>query len=268
MRNFRKIAAYTIIDLVHHKSFYVMLTISIFFVLLLKGCYKGDYMVNGQHISSNMVAWNASIIAFHIIAAGTLLIATLLSLGVFRRDKDDGSSTYILSKPVSRLEYVAGKIAGLWAVSFLFMFILHLTITIITYFNTGGVMPGYLAASVLCSLNVLFMVLLVGLLSLVLHDFAAAFLSVGIVVISFVSDIFDKVAHSDLLKSVVTSSNEHLSIWRVVWPKVCSLQFFAESLIDQSKPHQIGPLHPSINILVFIVIAAIALVWRFEKEEL
>ena len=76
MRNFRKIAAYTIVDLVHHKSFYVMLTISIFFVLLLKGCYKGDYMVNGQHISSNMVAWNASIIAFHIIAAGTLLIAT------------------------------------------------------------------------------------------------------------------------------------------------------------------------------------------------
>jgi hypothetical protein len=53
-----------------------------------------------------------------------------------------------------------------------------------------------------------------------------------------------------------------------VWPKVCSLQFFAESLIDKSQPHQIGPLHPSINILICIVIVAFALVWRFEKEEL
>jgi len=88
---------------------------------------------------------------------------------------------------------------GLWVVSFLFMFVLHLTITIITYFNTGGVMPGYLAASLLCSLNVLFMVLMVSLLSLVLHDFAAAFLSVGIVAISFISDTIDKVAHSDSL---------------------------------------------------------------------
>jgi hypothetical protein len=96
------------------------------------------------------------------------------------------------------------------------MFVLHLTITIITYFNTGGVMPGYFAASLLCSLNVLFMVLLVGLLSLALHDFAAAFLSVGIVAISFISDTIDKVAHSDLLKSAMASSNEHLSIWRVV----------------------------------------------------
>ncbi|MGB7570072.1 MAG: ABC transporter permease subunit [Chitinivibrionales bacterium] len=268
MRNFLKITAYSIVDLVHHKSFYVMLTISIFFVLLLKGCYKGDYMVNGQRISPNMVAWNASIVAFHIVAAGTLLIATLLSLGIFRRDKDDGSMTYILSKPVSRIEYAFGKIAGLWVVSFLFMFVLHLTITVITYFNTGGVMPGYLAASLVCSFNVLFMVLLVSLLSLVLHDFAAAFLSVGIVAISFISDTIDKVAHSDLLKTAMASSNEHLSFWRILWPKVCSLQYFAESLIDQSKPHQIGPLHPSINILVFIVIAAIALVWRFEKEEI
>jgi hypothetical protein len=176
--------------------------------------------------------------------------------------------TYILSKPVSRLEYAFGKIAGLWVVSFLFMFVLHLTITIITYFNTGGVMPGYLAASLVCSLNVLFMVVLVSFLSLVLHDFASAFLSVGIVVISFISDTIDKVAHSDLLKSALASSNEHVSFWRVLWPKVCSLQYFAESLIDQSKPHQIGPMHPSINILVFIVIAAFALVWRFEKEEL
>lgn len=268
MRNFLKISVYTMVDLVHHKSFYVMLFISIFFVLLLKGCYKGDYMVNGQRISSNTVAWNASIIAFHIIAAGSLLIAMLLSLGVFKRDREDGSMTYILSKPVSRLEYTFGKIAGLWAVSFIFMFVLHLTITIITFFNTGGVMPGYLAASLACSLNVLFMVLLVSLLSLVLNDFSAAFLSVGVVAISFISDTIDKIAHSDLLKSALTSSGDHISFWRIVWPKVCSLQFFAETMIDQSTPHQIGPLHPSINILGFIIIAAIVLVWRFEKEEL
>lgn len=268
MRNAQKIALYTIIDLVHHKSFYIMLTISILFVLLLKGCYKGDYVVNGQHITGNTVAWNASIIAFHLISGASLLIVALLSLGIFKRDKEDGSTAYILSKPISRIEYVLGKIAGLWSVSFLFMFILHLTIVVITYLNTGGLMPSYLAASLVCSLNVFFMVVLVCLLSLSLPDFASAFLSIGIVIISFISDILFKVAHSDILKAALGSAQDHVSIWRIVWPKICALQFSAETLIDQSNFPVMGPIHPALNIGIFCIITLIVLIHRFAKEEL
>ena len=268
MRNFKKIFTYTLVDLVHHKSFYVMLFISICFVLLLKGCYKGDYTVNGQHVSGNAVAWNASIIAFHIISAGSLLIALLLSLGVFKRDKDDGSAAYMLSKPISRLEYVCGKIGGIWAVSFLFMFVIHVTIVIITYINTGGIMPGYLWASLMCSLNVFFMVALVSLLSLILPDFAAAFVSVGIVAIGYISDIIYKVAQSDLLKAALGTMQNHVSWWRIAWPKVCALQLSAESLIDQSNYPFMGAVHPAVNVCIYCGIVLTIFIARFNREEL
>jgi len=51
MRNFIKLAKMTVADLVHHKSFYVMLTVGVLFVLLLRGCYKQDFSVNGQQVS-------------------------------------------------------------------------------------------------------------------------------------------------------------------------------------------------------------------------
>jgi ABC-type transport system involved in multi-copper enzyme maturation permease subunit len=267
MRNFLKLAGYTVIDLVHHKSFYVMLTIGVLFVLLLRGCYKQDYTVNGRQVTAATVAWHASIIAFHVIAAGALLIGALLSLGGLKRDRDDGSMIYILSKPVTRLDYLLAKIAGQWAVSFLFMLVLHLTILIIAYFNTGGVIPGYILASLTCSLNVLFMVVVVGLLSLVLPEFAAALISIGIVAISFISDTFFQVTNSDILKSVLPQAGP-LSLWRVLWPKIASLQFFAASFIDNSDFHSMGPLHPVITVSLWTIIVGGILLWRFQREEL
>ncbi len=267
MRKFLKLSGYTVVDLVHHKSFYVMLTIGVLFVLLLRGCYKQDYTVNGRQVTAATVAWHASIIAFHIIAAGALLIGALLSLGGLKRDKDDGSMIYILSKPVTRINYLFAKIAGQWAVSFLFMLVLHLTILIIAYFNTGGVIPGYILASLTCSLNVLFMVVVVGLLSLVLSDFAAALISIGIAAISFISDSLFQVTNSDVLKSVLPQGG-HLSLWRVLWPKIASLQYFAVSVVDNSDFHSMGPLHPFVNVLLWTIILGGILVWRFQREEL
>jgi ABC-type transport system involved in multi-copper enzyme maturation permease subunit len=267
MRNFWKLLKFTVIDLVHQKSFFILLAVSILFVLLLRGCYKQDYTVNGQHISSVTVAWNASIVAFHIISSAALLVAMLLSLGAFRRDKDDGSLLYILSRPVTRTQYLLAKIAGLWAVSFLFMFALHLTILIIAYSNSGGFIPGYALASLVCSLNVLFMVVAISLLSLVLPEFAAALVSIGIVAVGFISDSFFQAAKSDLLKSALQSMAPP-TLWRIAWPKIASLQYYAVSLIDNGNVHVMGAIHPLVNVALWIAALGSIFIWRFRREEL
>jgi ABC-type transport system involved in multi-copper enzyme maturation permease subunit len=264
MRNFLKLLKMTIADLVHHKSFYVMLTIGVLFVLLLRGCYKQDYTVNGRQVAATAVAWHASIIAFHIIAAGALLIAMFLSLGALKRDRDDGSVSYILSGPVTRTQYVLAKIAGQWAVSFLFMFVLHATIVVITYFNTGGVMPGYLTASLVCSLNILFMVVAVSLLSLMLPVFASGLLSVCVAAFSLVSDSFFQI----IQKTGVSPSFSGPSFWRIAWPKTASLQYFSATLIDHSDFKGMGPLHPLVNVLLWTAVLGIILIWRFRREDL
>jgi ABC-type transport system involved in multi-copper enzyme maturation permease subunit len=267
MRKFLHIVKYTVSDLLHQKSFFIMLAISIGFVMLLRGCYKGNYTVNGRAVDGLTIAWHASIIAFHIVSAGVLLIAAILSMNLFSRDREDGTLHYIISKPVHRYTYVFGRVFGVWLVAFAFMFVLHLTIFIITFLSAGGTMPGYLTASCLCSANLLLMVLVVSVLSLYMPDFAAAFTALVVVGISYVSDGIFQVMQNALVQSATGGSATGASLWRMAWPKVSSLQYFAASLVDKSRFHTIGPVHPAINILIFICIMAALLAVMFQKKE-
>src|SRR5450830_784731 len=130
-----RIAKYTLIDEVRQKRFVIMFVICAIFVFLIRGCYQGNYMVNGQFLDAGTVVRAVSKVTFRVIGAGVMLIAALLSMRVFRRDRDDGMQSCILSKPIARWQYVIGKIIGLWALSVLFMFILHSIVFLITSIN-------------------------------------------------------------------------------------------------------------------------------------
>jgi ABC-type transport system involved in multi-copper enzyme maturation permease subunit len=268
MRKFLFIVKFTIADILHQKSFFILLAISIGFVLLLRGCYKGNYVVNGQEVNGVTIAWHASIIAFHAICAGVLLVAAVLSMGMLRRDREDGTAVYMLSRPIDRSTYVLGRAAGLWIVSFGFMFVLHLTIFVITLLSAGGTMPGYLWASLVCCVNVLFMVLFICLLSLVIPDFAAALAGIGVVGISNISDTMYAVMQSSLVQSSLGTSHSGASAWRTAWPKVASLQQYAVSLIDKSQFHGMGPVHPALVMALYCCTAAAGLVLVFRTREL
>jgi ABC-type transport system involved in multi-copper enzyme maturation permease subunit len=268
MRKFLTIVKFTVADILHQKSFFILLAICIGFVLLLRGCYKGNYVVNGQAVTGVTVAWHASIIAFHVVSAGVLLIAAVLSMSMLRRDREDGTVAYMLSRPIDRSAYVLGRAAGLWIVSFGFMFVLHLTISIITWVMAGGMMPGYLAASLVCSVNVLFMVLCICLFSLVLPDFIAGLAGIGVAAISYISDSLFNAMHSSIVQSAMGGVQTTTSGWRIVWPKIASLQFYAGSLIDNSQFHMMGPVHPGLVMALYCCAAGAGLVFVFRTREL
>lgn len=269
MRNLISVVKFTVMDIIHQKSFFVMLAISIGFVMLLRGCYKGNYVVNGQTVNNLTVAWNASIAAFHVICVGALFIAAVLSMTLLRRDRKDGTAVYMLSKPIDRSVYVLGRSVGLWLVSSAFMFILHCAIFIITLLSAGGTMPGYLTASLVCSVNMFFMVLLICILSLYMSDFAAAFLGLGVVAISYISDGLFQLMQTKLVQAATGTTMPHdVSLWRLVWPKVSSLQYFAGSIIDNSTFVSIGGIHPLAVMTVYVAALAALLVFTFKKKEL
>ena len=130
-----KISKYTLTDEVRQRSFIVMFVICAIFIFLVRGCYHGDYMVNGQELEAGKVVIMVSKITFHVIAFGVMFLAALLSMRLFRRDRDDGTQSSILSKPINRWQYVAGKILGLWVLLIIFMFILHGIVFVITSIN-------------------------------------------------------------------------------------------------------------------------------------
>ena len=104
LHNFLNTALFTINDELHYRSFYVLTLISVLFVFMLRGCFSSDMFVNGERVDSLTVGWHASIFAFHAISAAGVLIAVLLSMRLFRRDRENGMAAAILSKPVSRVQ--------------------------------------------------------------------------------------------------------------------------------------------------------------------
>ena len=153
----------------------------------------------------------------------------------------------ILSKPIARWQYVMGKIIGLWALSVLFMFILHSIVFLITSINLKVVMPEYLVASLLCSINLLFVVIAVLLLSLLMPEIVAFLCVLGVGIVGFVADGISAISHSQMAQAMMQQPGGHpqsdLTWWKVVyylWPKLSGAQQLASSLIGSESFHGFG----------------------------
>jgi ABC-type transport system involved in multi-copper enzyme maturation permease subunit len=270
-----RITKYTLVDEMRHKSFIIMFVICAICVFLLRGCYGGNYMVNGQNLDAETVVRALSKATFHVIAAGVMVIAALLSMQLFRRDRNEGMQSCVLSKPIARWQYVTGKIVGLWAVSVLFMFILHGIVFLITSVNLKVFMPEYLVASLFCSVNLLFVIIAVLLLSLMMPDIIAFLCVLGVGIVGFVADGIAAVSQSTMAQAMMQQSGaspqSDVTWWKVVyyvWPKLSGVQQSASSLIESESFQGFGPAYPFINVLLYCLILGTLLFKRFRNEDI
>jgi ABC-type transport system involved in multi-copper enzyme maturation permease subunit len=268
-----KIAKYTLMDEVRQKSFIIMFVICALAILMVRGCYSGNFMVNGQALDANTIVRILSKVIFHIIAVGAMLLTALLSMRALRRDREEGMQSCILSKPVTRSQYVAGKILGLWALSLIFMFILHGLVFIIASVNLKAAMPEYLIASLLCSLNLLFVVVAVLLFSLFMPDIIAFLGVLGIGIVSFVADGIFAMSQISMGQATMQQSGSQpiLSGWKIFyysWPKLSGIQHFASSLIGGEKFQGFLSIYPFINIVICVLILGTLLFQRFRNEDI
>jgi ABC-type transport system involved in multi-copper enzyme maturation permease subunit len=232
-------------------------------------------MVNGHHLDTGIVVRALSKVTFHIIGAGVMVIAALLSMRIFRRDRNEGMQSAVLSKPIARWQYVTGKILGLWALSVLFMFILHGIVFLLTSIDLNIFMPEYLVASLLCSVNLLFVIIAMLLLSLLMPDIVAFLCILGIGIVGFVADGIAAASHSQIAQAMVMQPGSHpqsnMAWWKVVyflWPKLLGVQQLASSLIESESAHKFGPIYPLINVFLYSLILGVLLFKRFSSEEI
>jgi len=268
-----RIAKYTLTDEVRQKSFIIMFVICALAILLVRGCYPGNFMVNGQMLDADTVIRVVSKVIFHMIAAGAMLLAALLSMRVFKRDRDEGMQSCILSKPITRWQYLAGKIFGLWVLSIIFMFILHSTMFIIASISLKVFIPEYLIASLICSFNILFVVVAVFLFSLLMPDIIAFLCVMGIGIVSFVADGIFAMSQSQVGQAMMQQSGSHsdLTGWKVayyLWPKLSGIQQVASSLIGSERFQGFLSIYPLINVLIYVLIIGALLFWRFKNEDI
>jgi len=270
-----RIAKYTIADEVLQKSFVIMSVVCAVVVFLTRGCYQGNYMVNGQLLAAGTVVRVVSHVTFHFISAGVMLMAALLAMRVLRRDRSDGMQACILSKPITRWQYVMGKIIGLWVLSALIMFILHSIVFLITSINFQVIMPEYLIASLLSSLNLFFVVVAVLFLSLLMPDIVAFLCIMGIGVTGFVADGISALSHSQMAQAMLQQPGVYqqsdFTGWKIiyyVWPKLSGVQQLASSLIGNEKFPGFGSLYPVINVFLYCLVLGALLFRRFREEDI
>ncbi len=270
-----RITKFTLIDEMQQRSFVVMFVFCALCVFLIRGCYQGNYIVNGQSLDAETIVRTLSKATFHVIGAGVMVITALLSMRIFRRDRNEGMQSCILSKPIARWQYVMGKILGLWVLSTLFMFILHSIVFLITSINLKVFMPGYLMASLLCSINLLFVIIAVLLLSVLMSDIIAFLCVLGVGIVGFVADGIAAASQSQIAQAIVQQSAGHpqsdITWWKVVyvlWPKLLGVQQLASSLIESESIHGFGPVYPLINVLVYCLILGALLFKRFRNEDI
>ena len=270
-----RITKYTLIDEVQQRSFVVMFVICAICVFLVRGCYQGNYMVNGQSLDAGTIVRTLSKATFHIIGAGVMVIAALLSMRIFRRDRNEGMQSSVLSKPIARWQYVTGKIIGLWVLSVLFMFILHSIVFLVTSIDLKIFMPEYLIASLICSVNLLFVVIAVLFLSLLMPDIIAFLCVLGVGAVGFVADGIAAASHSQIAQAMLQQPTGHpqsdVTWWKVVyyfWPKILGVQQLASSLIENESFHGFGPIYPLINVLLYCLILGASLFKRFKNEDI
>ena len=268
-----RIARYTLMDDVRQKSFMVMCAVCVLAILLVRGCYSGNVMMNGQALDARNVIQVMSRVMFHLIALGSMFLAALLTMRVLKRDRDEGMQACILSKPITRRQYVTGKVLGLWALSALFMFVLHGLIFIVASASLGVPLPQYLAASLVCFPNLLFVIVACLALSLLMPDVMAFLFVTGIGMVSFVADGIFNFFRSSMGQAMMqpSGSPSDISGWKVfywLWPQISGTERLGSSLVAWEGFQGFMSVYPLINILAYVVVLGALLFRRFDREDI
>jgi hypothetical protein len=135
-------------------------------------------------------------------------------------------------------------------------------------------MPEYLIASLLCSFNLLFVVVTVLLLSLMMPDIAAFLCIMGIGLVGSVADGIFALSHNPMMEQAIMQQQgpqSDFTFWRIVyylWPKLLGAQHYASSFIGREEAGYHAAVYPLINIIAYCLILGALLFLRFRKEDI
>jgi len=132
---------------------WLLLYAAVFAVLALGLSYLGQRNLGGLGFE-NFSRTTASLLNLCLLLAP--LVAISLGAGSIAGERDRGHLTYLLSQPISRLELLLGKFAGLVAAT---------SIATIAGFGAGGAVIAIFASSIDASTYVLLLVLVLALTS-------------------------------------------------------------------------------------------------------
>ena len=105
------IAGLTIREALRKRIIFIILLISSFFLLMNFFCESVTMQANGEEVKDSAIG---PIFIFVIVTVWSLVISALVTSSLLADEFENKTYTMILSKPIFRLSYLAGKFLGVF----------------------------------------------------------------------------------------------------------------------------------------------------------
>jgi len=253
----------TLNDVFRYRSVHLIVLIAILYTVFGKGCSVSNTL------NDSKVAWYAITAAFHLVNLFCMFLSVIFSMRFLESDKKNGNLRFYIAAPIERITYLIGKMGGLLSIILLIYSIFNITIFLKTGISSGIYPFNFLIASLFCFINQAFIIILCTLLSVFFPDFIAGIMGFSILIISF---IFDSSNYFSSIFGLKDNSNEIgsslMSMSKVVFPKIFSLEYYSGSLILGKFQFNSEINSSFINVFIYSVILFLVLALNFKYKDL
>jgi len=244
-------------ECLRYRIFYFILIMAIFFIFLGKSCTPQMSTNNSMIIDLKTQQNLAMKVGFHGIIFWSVMLCGLLSSNLLSKEEEEGTVAMTLSRPVSRAQFVAGKILSVIMISILlsgvFLFLFYVEMK---QFN-----PSILLSFLIMVISLILYALMTVALSFFIPRIAVPLVSMFIYLITLWISL---PAYFDMIKSIWIPSGRVEMFYKFL-PKFGDIQFIGASFIDVSaKNYDIMIVF--INALFYIFFFWFLILLLFKKR--
>jgi len=153
------------------KVVYLVFIMSVLFILLGKSCSPGKITGNDVFFDAQARQSLAMKVAFNGIVLWSMMFCGLVAANIVSRELEDGSAIITLSRPLSRLSFMLGKVLSVLVISVVNLFLLGGIFFVLFYIEVGHINFNIFLSFFFVILNLIMYTLLIVLLTLFMPRF-------------------------------------------------------------------------------------------------
>ncbi|MBP9886693.1 MAG: ABC transporter permease subunit [Leptospiraceae bacterium] len=260
------IAGLTVREALRKRIIFIILLISSFFLLMNFFCESVTMQANGEEVKDSAIG---PIFIFIIVTVWSLVISALVTSSLLADEFENKTYTMILSKPIFRLSYLAGKFLGVFVLILLNAILIVAAYSLISFLRSGSLDFGLWMAASSMFLAYVLLISLVLLFTILINRTAAVLLSFALVLLTSIVNY--PIYEAAFEKVIETDSSKKLILEAIYWvlPQFGTSLFHSLSKVAKSfsQVHYLG-LYAYIQIAVWILVVWVLLYFSFRKREL
>lgn len=254
IRSIAALAGNTVREAVRSRLFYTLLFFGMALIL------TGVLVSTLSYVESERIVQDVGLSAIRLLSVG---IAIFLGVGVIHNEIDRRTIYTILSKPVSRAQFVLGKYLGLVATVELLLLAMSAAFALVSLGVGAPLNSGFLAAFAVSTVELMVVVAIATLFSAFTTPMLASLFTVGIVLAGYLSRDLQQLGEQSALGGVGFATQ---ALYRVL-PDLSSLNLSVQAVhgLAIAASEVWLPIAYGLAYSAFLVVAAVLV---FERRDL